>query len=267
MARVRGVDRPSFLVKLLAASHVVSRLAVFGATSLIAQEYCRILAARGETLFLVGRNTDKLSALSKDLTIRGAAKVVHCAADLEDLEGHPRLLAEMEQSIGECDVALIAHGVLPDQKSAERDFHLVEQAIATNFTSVASLCELLAARFEARRAGTIAVISSVAGDRARASAYFYNATKAALDAYLTGLRHRLDRSGVLVITIKPGLVDTPMTAHLKKTPLFASAGAVARGIDRAIQKRRAVVYVPGFWRWIMFAVRMMPEPLFKRMNF
>jgi len=245
----------------------VSRVAVFGATSLIAQEYSRILAARGETLFLVGRNADKLIALEKDLTIRGAAKVAYCVADLGDLKERPRLVAEMEHAIGECDVALIAHGVLPDQKSAERDFHLAEQTIATNFTSAASLCELLATRFEARRAGTIAVISSVAGDRARASAYFYNATKAALDAYLTGLRHRLDRSGVLVMTIKPGLVDTPMTAHLKKTPLFASAGAVARDIDRAIQNGRTVVYVAGFWRWIMLAVWLIPEPLFKRMNF
>jgi decaprenylphospho-beta-D-erythro-pentofuranosid-2-ulose 2-reductase len=110
------------------------------------------------------------------------------------------------------------------------------------------------------------VIGSVAGDRGRAGNYIYGAAKSAVETYLSGLRNRLASSGVSVITIKPGLVDTPMTAHLPKTALVASASDVARAIDRAIQRHRLVVYVPWFWRWIMLTIRMLPERLFMRMR-
>lgn len=243
----------------------MTKIAVFGATSLVAQEYCRLAAARGDELFVVGRSVDKLDALVKDLGVRGA-KVGSRAADLTRLDDHERLVDEAAQALGGIDCALIAHGVLPDQRAAERDFAVVERTILTNYTSVVSLCERLARHMEPRRRGTIAVIGSVAGDRGRRSVYVYGSTKAALHTYLAGLTDRLKLSGVDVVTIKPGLIDTPMTAHLPKSPLFASSATVARGIDRAIRRRQRVAYVPWIWRWIMLAVRSIPGAIFARMN-
>lgn len=244
----------------------MNKVAIFGATSLIAQEYCRIVAARGEALFLVGRDESKLQALARDLQIRGAKSVAFRVADFNELGCHTALMDEAERTLGEVDQALVAYGVMPDQKCAERDFLIVEATILTNFTSVASLCERIARKFEAQRRGTLVVIGSVAGDRGRASGYIYGSTKAALDVYLSGLRNRLYAFGVRVVTIKPGLVDTPMTAHLPKTRLFASAERVARGIDRAIRGGRSTAYVPWIWRWIMLVIRLIPEPIFIRMT-
>jgi short-subunit dehydrogenase len=125
---------------------------------------------------------------------------------------------------------------------------------------------LLANYFEGQRHGCIAVITSVAGDRGRQSNYVYGAAKGGVDHFLQGLRNRLFRSGVAVVTIKPGYVATPMTAGIKKSPLFISAGRAGRSIHRAIERRRNVVYVPWFWRPIMTMVRWLPEAIFKRLQ-
>ena len=260
------MDRPAVLVEFLAASDGVNRIVVFGATSRIAQEYCRIRAVQGDTLFLIARNDVKLKVLAQDLAIRGAARVAVRVADLDVLTGHEQIIADADREVGGITHVLIAYGVMPDQQAAERDSNIVERTMLTNHTSVASLCEVLARTFEAQRRGTIAVIGSVAGDRVRASNYVYGSSKAALDAYLSGLRNRLAPSGVSVVTIKPGPVDTPMTAHLRKTILFASAEDVARGIDEAIGNRRPVAYLPWFWRWIMLVIRLIPESIFARMT-
>jgi short-subunit dehydrogenase len=120
--------------------------------------------------------------------------------------------------------------------------------------------------FEKQKHGVITVISSVAGDRGRQSNYIYGSAKAGLSVYLDGLRNRLYSAGVAVVTIKPGFVDTPMTAHLKKGFLFASPEKVARDILRAIEKRKCVVYTPWFWRWIMFVIKSIPETIFRKLK-
>ena len=244
----------------------MNQIVVFGATSRMAQEYARIAAARGDRLFLVGRNEGALRTLAADLTVRGSSRVGVRAADLTELSGHMHIVEQAASELDGLTHALIAHGVLPDQKAAEEDFGIAAQTILTNFTSVASICEVLARRFSRDRRGVIAVIASVSGDRGRASAYVYGSTKAAVTTYLSGLRNRLARDGVAVVTIKPGFVDTPMTAHLPKNALFASARTAARIIDRGIERRQPVVYVPWFWRWIMLVIRLIPERLFMRMN-
>jgi decaprenylphospho-beta-D-erythro-pentofuranosid-2-ulose 2-reductase len=139
-------------------------------------------------------------------------------------------------------------------------------ALEVNFTATVALLTLLANRLEAARHGCIAVITSVAGDRGRQSNYVYGAAKGGVDRFLEGLRNRLFRSGVAVITIKPGFVDTPMTAGLRKNALFASPRRVGRAIHRAIEARRSVVYVPWFWRPIMFLVTALPESIFRRLR-
>ena len=164
------------------------------------------------------------------------------------------------------DTVLIAHGTLGNQRAAESDFALAELEYRTNFLSVVSLLTPIAAYLENKHSGTIAVISSVAGDRGRQSNFIYGSAKGALSIYLAGLSNRLFSSGVKVITIKPGFVDTPMTAHLKKSFLFACPNKVAAGIYRAIEKGNDVVYLPYFWGWIMLLIRLLPENVFKRLK-
>jgi decaprenylphospho-beta-D-erythro-pentofuranosid-2-ulose 2-reductase len=242
------------------------RIVVFGATSAIAQGFAREAAARGDALFLVARNPERLSAVAADLRVRGAARVETAVAELAEPAGHEALIAAAEQALAGLDAALVAHGTLTDQAAAERDFSVVEREVATNFLSPASLLTILANRFEARRAGTIVVVSSVAGDRGRGSNYVYGSAKAALTAFASGLRNRLAAAGVAVVTVKPGLVDSPMTAHLPKNALFAASDSVGRRIYRALERREDVVYVPVFWALIMFVIRAIPERFFKRLE-
>jgi decaprenylphospho-beta-D-erythro-pentofuranosid-2-ulose 2-reductase len=244
-----------------------TRFLILGATSAIAMAVCVKLAARGASFFLVARNACKLDAVAKDLLTRGARSVEIFVADLDDTTMHPQILAAAEKSLGFIEVALIAHGVLGDQQQAQAGYAAAEAILRTNFLSAVSLVTWLANYFEEKRGGTLAVISSVAGDRGRKSNYVYGASKGALNIFLDGVRNRIDRSGVHVLTIRPGFVDTPMTAHVPKGPLFASPARVAQGILNAIEKHKDNVYVPGFWAPIMFVVRNVPQSIFKKLNF
>lgn len=237
---------------------------IFGATSAIAQATAKLYAAEGARLFLVARDPDKLAAVAQDLDVRGAAAVGTMAADLADLSGNGGVVERALAFLQHIDIALVAHGVLGDQRAVERDFDAIQKLLRVNFASAISLLVPVANAMEERGSGTIAVISSVAGDRGRQSNYIYGTAKAALNVYLQGLRHRLAPTGVHVVTIKPGFVDTPMTAHLPKGPLFVGPDVVARGIRAAITKRKNEVYLPFFWRGIMAIIKAIPEPLFKR---
>jgi NAD(P)-dependent dehydrogenase (short-subunit alcohol dehydrogenase family) len=239
------------------------RILVLGATSAIAQAFARRAAEQGDRLCLVGRDPAKLDAVLADLKVRGAEDATSVAADLADSSGHEALLAQADLELGGFDTVLVAHAVLTDQALAQRDPSVLRRDLDANFTSAASLLTHAANLLEGRRRGTLAVISSVAGDRGRRSNYAYGAAKAALSTFTDGLRHRLVASGVNVLTIKPGLVDTPMTAHLPKGPLYASAEFVGRAIHRSLD-RSGVLYLPSFWRLVMLVVRHLPEPIFLR---
>ncbi|MDC0713067.1 SDR family oxidoreductase [Stigmatella sp. ncwal1] len=244
----------------------MKKVLILGATSAIAQATVRLLAARGAALYLVGRNAANLDAVAKDAATRGASKVEQQSLDLDDTAAHESLVERAAQALGGLDSALIAHGVLGEQKACERSWTEAEKVLRTNFLSAASLLTVLGNRFEAQKSGTLVVISSVAGDRGRQSNYVYGASKGALTVFLQGLRNRLASSGVAVVTVKPGFVDTPMTAHVAKNKLFATPEQVARGILRAADGRKNEVYVPGFWAIIMLIVRTIPEGIFKRMK-
>jgi short-subunit dehydrogenase len=168
--------------------------------------------------------------------------------------------------LGGYDTVLMAHGTLSDQKACETDVELTLREINTNGVSVIALLTRVANRLAAQRSGTIAVISSVAGDRGRASNYVYGSAKALVTAFLSGLRQRLSKVGVSVVTIKPGLIDTPMTAAFPKGPLWARPETVARGIVKAIDRGSNTVYLPGFWRPIMLLIRAIPDWAFLRMS-
>jgi len=244
----------------------MNRILIIGATSAIAQAFARLHAPRGDELFLVARNSAKLQVLAADLQVRGVKRVGTMVADANDFERHGPMLDAARRELGDVDTVLIAHGVLGDQRAAERDFKLAEEAYKTNLLSVVSMLTPIAAYFESQRCGTIAVISSVAGDRGRQSNFIYGSAKGGLSLYLAGLRNRLHSSGVTVLTIKPGFVDTPMTAHLRKGALFASPEKVARDISIAIERRKSVLYTPAIWFWIMAVIRLMPETVFKRLK-
>jgi decaprenylphospho-beta-D-erythro-pentofuranosid-2-ulose 2-reductase len=242
------------------------RVLALGATSAIAEATLRLLAEQHATFFLVGRNAQKLAAVRDDLLTRGAAAVTNFVADLDDTAAHPAMLSHAATALGAIDLAFLAHGVLGDQPEAEKSYAAAEAVLHTDFLSAVSLVTWLANYFEAQHRGTIAVISSVAGDRGRKSNYVYGASKGGLNIFLDGVRNRIDRAGVNVLTIKPGFVATPMTAHLPKGPLFAQPAQVAKHIVRAIEKRKDVVYVPPFWGLIMLIVRSIPRRIFKKMN-
>jgi len=241
------------------------KVLVVGAGSAIAEQTARLLAQRGDSLFLVGRQATALEALRADLKVRGAGALGTCVMDANDFNAHEAMLEEAEQSLGGLDTVLIAHGTLSDQKKCETSVELTLQELSTNGLSVAALLTRIATRFEARKAGTIVVISSVAGDRGRQSNYVYGSAKALVTAFTSGLRQRLFKSGVDVITIKPGFVDTPMTAAFPKGPLWAKPDQIAKQIVRAMDRGAAVVYLPWFWRLIMFVIRSIPESVFRRL--
>jgi len=186
--------------------------------------------------------------------------------DVTDNDAQDAAIAEAWRVLERVDVALIAHGTLPDQRRCETspDYALAEFNV--NATATVALLTRLAPRLLAQRQGTLAAISSVAGDRGRASNYLYGSAKASVTTYLSGLRQRLSSEGVHVLTIKPGFVDTPMTDQLKKGALWASPDRVATGIVRAIDRRRGVVYVPWFWAGIMFVIKHIPEFVFRRIK-
>ncbi len=246
--------------------HKLDRTVIAGATSAIAREAARVLARRNASLFLVARDANKLEAVAADLRVLGARAVHTATADLASTTAHEQWWPEALALLGEPDAILIAHGILGDAGRARHDAAHTAEILTTNFLSAAAMLAPVSTWFEQRRSGVIAVIGSVAGDRGRQSNYVYGASKGGLDVFLQGLRNRLFHAGVDVVTIKPGFVDTPMTAHLPKSPLFASPEAVARGIVKAMEQGRDVVYLPFFWRWILWVVKLMPEFVFKRLK-
>jgi len=248
------------------SARVTRKILVLGATSGIAEAVCRIWASQGAQLFLVARNAEKLAAVAADLKTRGAAYVGTAVADLDDTAKHSELLSHAINSLTGMDIALLAHGVLGEQPRAEQDFHHAAQILHTNFVAPVSLLTWLSNYCVQRRSGVLAVISSVAGDRGRKSNYLYGSSKAGLSAFLAGLRNRIDREGVTVMTIKPGPVKTAMTAGMKGSEKFADVNKVAQSIVAAIDKRVDTLYVPFQWAPIMWVVRSIPERFFKKLN-
>ena len=242
------------------------KVLILGATSLIAQEVSKLLADRQCPLFLVGRDAAKLCAIAADLKVRGAAKVGTATADLTDTALHDQIIEDAVHFLNGIDIALIAHGFLGVQKEANECWERTREILDVNFLSPASLASRLANLFETSGAGHLVVIGSVAGDRGKKGNYAYGAAKAGIEVFLEGIRHRLASTSGQVLLIKPGFVDTPMTAHLPKSPLFSSASTTARGIVAAIESGRSVVYLPRFWRYVMAAIRILPEPIFNKLS-
>jgi len=237
---------------------------VVGATSAIAEEAARLWAARGDAVYLAARRESLLASIADDLRLRGARQVGFEPFDVSARDTHERLLTSAENAIGALDCLLVAHGTLPDQAACFADPELAVREIDLNAVATAALVLRAAARFEARGAGAIAVVTSVAGVRGRQSNFIYGAAKGMVSRLLEGLRHRLHGRGVAVVDIRPGFVDTPMTASFRKGALWASPARVAKDIVKAVDRRAGVVYTPWFWRWIMMVIRHLPDFIFLR---
>ncbi|ABR83255.1 TPA: SDR family oxidoreductase [Pseudomonas aeruginosa] len=244
----------------------MKKILIVGATSAIAEATARRFAAQGATLLLLARDRERLQLLATDLEVRGAAAVHTLGFDAATNNDYPVLVHSCIETLGGLDQVLIAHGTLSDQKACEQSVDLTLRELTINAFSVIALLTELAKHFEAQNSGCIAVIGSVAGDRGRQSNYVYGTAKGALSLFLQGLRNRFGKSGVQVLTIKPGFVDTPMTAAFPKGPLWASPEKVAADIEKAIAKGRDVLYTPGFWLPIMVIIRLLPERLFKKLS-
>ena len=242
----------------------MKKILIIGATSAIAEAVARIYASRGDSLFLVARNRELLVSISEDLKVRGSAQTEIYFMDANQFDQHLPMLDKVVEIFGFIDLVLIAHGTLSDQQKCEQSVELAMQEIKTNALSVISLLTNLANLFETQGGGTIAVISSVAGDRGRQSNYVYGSAKAMVTTFISGLRQRLYKSGVSVLTIKPGFVDTPMTAEFKKGLLWTKPNTVAKKIIKSVDNKNEVVYVPGFWRFIMLIIKIVPEKIFKK---
>jgi short-subunit dehydrogenase len=244
----------------------MKRILIIGATSAIAEATARLFAARGDSLVLAGRDLPQLDRITSDLKLRGARSAYALALDANDLDKHPAAIQQASDLLNGLDIALIAHGTLGNQSKCEKDFSLALKELNSNAISVMSLLTELANHMQAQGSGQLAVIGSVAGDRGRPSNYVYGTAKAAVATFCEGLRARLYPHNVNVLLIKPGFVDTPMTAAFKKGPLWAKPELIAKLIVRALDRRRTVIYTPPFWALIMLIIRSIPRPLFVRLK-
>jgi decaprenylphospho-beta-D-erythro-pentofuranosid-2-ulose 2-reductase len=241
----------------------MANVLILGATSAIAQDIARVLAARGDRLFLVGRSREKLEPLVHELKAAVAGSLL---VDLDRLEENAACVAQVIRAFGRLDVAIVAHGYLGDQLASEADWAEAERILTTNFLSPISLIMPLANHFERERAGKLVVLSSVAGERGRPRNYTYGAAKGGVTLYLQGVRSRLYAAGVQVTAVKLGPVDTPMTVGHEKNATFVSSQRAAADIVAAMDAGKDEPHVPWFWWTIMGVVKTLPEPLFQKVK-
>lgn len=245
----------------------MKNIVIIGATSAIASACAREWLGLQARFVLVARHAERLQQVADDLRTRGAADASCIALDIDRLDAHEAVVAQCVEKLGTLDIVLVAPGTLPDQQACEADAALAVREFTTNATSVIALLTRFANVLETQRGGTLAVISSVAGERGRPSNYLYGSAKAALSTFCEGLRVRLKRAGAQVVTVKPGFVATPMTAGLPLPgPLVATPEKVARDIARAVARSSDVLYTPWFWAPIMLIIRSIPKRIFNRLS-
>ena len=242
-------------------------LVVFGATSAVGQAVARMHADAKANILLIARDSAKLAIVEQDLLVRGAKAIESISVDLADTSKHTALIEHIYSKCASVKRYYFFYGVLPDQAQCESSTEETLRSLNTNFLSVVSLLTPIANRMENDQKGELVVVSSVAGDRGRQSNYVYGTAKGALSLFLQGLRNRLSKSGCTVLNVKPGFIDTPMTAHLEKGgPLWASAEKVATDIIKAADAGKNEIYTPWFWSLIMLVIKSIPEFIFKQLK-
>ena len=239
---------------------------ILGATSPIARAVAEEYARAGHTLCMAARDFEEAERISADLEVRYQGEAVALSFDACNFDGHESLIDEVEERVGPIDVALFAFGFMGDQEQSQDDFKQAKKVIDVNYTGAVSLSELIARKMVDRGRGSIIGISSVAGDRGRASNYFYGSAKGAWTLYLQGLRNRLAKKGVHVMTVKLGFVDTRMTFGMETGIPIASPDEVGEAILNAEQQGVDSFYYPRFWQGIMTVIKGIPERVFKHLS-
>jgi short-subunit dehydrogenase len=248
-----GVQMPSVLI--------------LGANAGIGRALAAEFASHQYDLILAGRDLEELQALAADLNLRHKVSARAARVDVLEFEAlEPALAACIAPAGDSLEGAVLCTGYLGDPEMARKDLNEARRILDTNFTGSVLALNILANHFEQKRKGFICALSSVAGDRGRQSNYLYGSAKGGLTTYLQGLRNRLYHSGVHVITVKPGFVDTRMVFGKAKLPLVASPGTVARDIYHAVKSKKDLIYVPWFWRVIMGALCLIPDGQFKKLK-
>ena len=242
----------------------MSTVLILGATSDIAKATARALARAGHNLYLAARREEPLRDLAADLRLRHGVEVKTGTFDALHVATHASFYEALDPKP---EITICAFGYLGDEARARRDPEEAERILRTNYSGAVSILNVVAEDYAAQGSGTIVGISSVAGDRGRKSNYLYGSAKAGLTTYLAGLRHRLAGQGIHVMTVKPGFVRTRMTEGMDLPgPLTATPDQVAADILKGLRRRRRTIYSLWVWRYVMWIIRLVPEPLFLKTN-
>lgn len=240
---------------------------VIGATSGIGRALARACAADGFGVVLAGRDRASLERIAADCHVRFGVPARAEDFDALAFDDHAAFWERAGKGFGDgVDGVFLCHGEMPPEEEARRDPVVWRRMVDVNYTSAVSVLERVADDFSARGQGFICGLTSVAGDRGRASNHLYGSTKAALSTYLGGLRARLAPLGVSVVTAKPGVVDTGMTWGLEGLPLMSEPEPVAAAILKAARRDRPVVYAPSIWAIVMQVIRLIPDRIFNRLG-
>ena len=237
---------------------------ILGGNSDVGKSLSRDFSKLGSNIILTSRKEGQLNSLKSDLEIRYSINCDIEFFDVLDFNSHKSFYTNLEKKP---DIVISCIGYLGDQDKSEISFEESLKSIQTNFTGLVSILNKISINFESRKSGTIVGISSVAGDRARGSNYIYGSSKSAFTSYLSGLRNRLFKSGVQVITVKPGFIKSKMTNHLDLPKILtATPDEISRDIIRSINKGKNIIYTKWFWKWIMLIIKYIPEFIFKKLK-
>jgi short-subunit dehydrogenase len=242
---------------------------LLGATTGMGRAIARLLAARGDQLFLLGLDEADLERSAADLCARhpSHATVGHAACDLEDPDTFASALDRADAALGGFDAVIVTAAMYATQDALEADTELARRLVTVNYANTVVFCEHARKRLLARGGGKLVVFSSVAGERGRKPVAIYGSSKAGVSAYLEALDHKFHGQGLEVLCVKPGFVRTGMTAGLKAPPFAGEPEDVARTVVAAMDRGEAVVYAPRVWSAVMLAIRSLPRAVMRRINF
>ena len=244
------------------------KVVFLGATRGMGRAVARLMAQRGDQLFLLGRDAEELARSAQDLeVIAGGTKIEAALCDLLEPETFANALDQAGHALNGMDAVVVTAGLFATQEQLEQDAVLRRDVLTADFTNTVEFCEQARQRLLAAGGGTLCVFSSVAGERGRKPVLLYGAAKAGLSRYLEGLDHKFRAQGLRTVCVKPGFVKTSMTAGLKPPPFAVEADDIAPAVLKAIDRGRPVVYVPGIWRWVMLVIRHLPRGIMRRIGF
>lgn len=244
------------------------KVVLLGATKGMGRSLARLMAERGDELFLLGRDAEDLERSARDLEARGAKAPVGTApCDLLQTETFEPALDAAARALGRIDTVVVTAGLFASQEALESDRDLRDRVLTADFVNTVHLCEAARERLLAAGGGTLCVFSSVAGERARKPVILYGAAKAGLTHYLEGLDHKYRAEGLRTVLVKPGFVKTGMTEGLPAPPFAGEPDAVAKIVLRAIDRGKPEVYAPSIWRWVMLAIKSLPRAVMRKIKF